>query len=142
MSSSRVGLVTFAAGLPNWRGAGQRLIHQAERSGWFEKIALVTDRTFAREHRAFWKNNESLLTRRTRGFGYWLWKPYLVSHALHEWSRDVDYVLYLDAGCEINVSQKSSRRWLEYLEMAETVQADSPCVLVNCRNMIGQKWTQ
>jgi hypothetical protein len=118
-ASSRVGLVTFAAGLPHWRAAGQRLVHQAERSGWFNKIALVTDRTLARDHGSFWQENQSFLTPRTRGFGYWIWKPYLIGHALHEWSNDVDFVLYLDAGCEINVSQKSAQRWLEYLEMAQ-----------------------
>jgi len=120
MDRPRVGLVTFAAGLPNWRAAGERLSRQALSSGRFSKISVVTDRTLPRDHRQFWRENKSILSSKVRGFGYWIWKPYLIGEALRQWSTDVDFVLYLDAGCEINNSEQSSHRWSEYLEMASS----------------------
>lgn len=117
-ANPRVGFVTFAAGLPNWRAAGKRLARQAEDSGWFEKVTLVTDRTLALDHETFWRENESVLSPGVRGFGYWIWKPYLIGEALRHWSNEVDFILYADAGCEINSSNEATQRWTQYLEMA------------------------
>jgi hypothetical protein len=51
-----------------------------------------------------------------RGFGYWRWKPAVISSALA--TSSADFVLYLDAGCELNQSLGGSARIMEYLEMA------------------------
>lgn len=51
-----------------------------------------------------------------RGFGYWRWKPAVISSALA--TSSADFVLYLDAGCELNPSASGSARIVEYLEMA------------------------
>jgi hypothetical protein len=116
----RVGLVVFAAGLPNWRAAGVRLCRQALNSGRFSKVSLVTDRTLPVDSPQFWQENRSVLSSRVKGFGFWIWKPYVIAEAMRQWSKDVDYVLYLDAGCEINDSVESMPRWLEYIELAST----------------------
>jgi len=60
-----------------------------------------------------------MLTSQSKGYGYWIWKPYLLSTALSEW-KDVDFILYADAGCEINSAGKSEDRWKEYLELASS----------------------
>jgi hypothetical protein len=36
----------------------------------------------------------------SKGFGWWLWKPYLIAKALNEMPAD-DYVIYLDATIEV-----------------------------------------
>ena len=51
-----------------------------------------------------------------RGFGYWRWKPAVISSAVA--NSSADFVLYLDAGCELNPSLSGSARFEEYLEMA------------------------
>jgi hypothetical protein len=43
------------------------------------------------------KNENPDLFQNKRGFGYWIWKPYIILDALNQIS-DGDYVVYLDAG--------------------------------------------
>jgi hypothetical protein len=49
-----------------------------------------------------------------RGGGYWLWKPFFLKKTFDE-MQDGDILLYLDAGCELNISGK--KRFLEYIEI-------------------------
>jgi hypothetical protein len=49
-----------------------------------------------------------------RGFGYWLWKPYLVLHTLHNINDD-DIIIYADAGCEFN--KKYKNRLMDYIDI-------------------------
>lgn len=42
-----------------------------------------------------------LLTAHSKGFGYWSWKPEVISQALRE-LNDGDFLLYADAGCHLN----------------------------------------
>jgi hypothetical protein len=115
MTLPRIGLVTFGAGLPNWRAAARRLGHQAAESGRFEKISVNTDHSMSTEHKEFFEKHATVLRPAVRGFGYWIWKPYLIEKALQEWGNEVDCIAYLDGGCEINSSPESQNRWEEYL---------------------------
>lgn len=63
---------------------------------------------FSRESidREFYFDNKSVLDAKfcengTRPCdGYWLWKPYFINKVMNE-AQDGDYVVYVDAGCEI-----------------------------------------
>lgn len=118
VNSTRVGLTTFGAGLPNWRAAARRLGLQAKASGWFSRTAVETDKTLWRNHDAFWRRNSALLSPKVRGFGYWIWKPYLMQHFLAAWRGSVQCLVYLDSGCDINANHVSEIKWQEYLAMA------------------------
>lgn len=115
---SRVGLLTFGGGLGAWRGAANRLAKQGQRSGWFTQVIAVTDKDLHHSHPNFTQAHRAILNRRTRGFGYWIWKPYLIQHFLHSWHKDVDLLLYLDAGHEINYAPAASLRFWDYCDMA------------------------
>lgn len=92
-----------------------RIGEEAAKSGFFDKIWLyddqTLDRTFYRERKDFFRNY-------TRGFGYWLWKPFLIKSTLENKMEEGDLLVYLDAGCEIH--PEGSKRWEEYKQMLQT----------------------
>lgn len=107
-------LVTFANSRSQWCHAGKRLRRQAIRTGWFSDVRLF-DETFIQDlYPKLWtsicRNTDS------RGFGYWRWKPALVLEMAK--SSKADFVMYLDAGCELNSSQQAGGRLTEYLDYA------------------------
>jgi hypothetical protein len=55
------------------------------------------------------------ITRNKRGFGYWLWKPIIVSRMLSEMAEG-DLFVYADAGCELSTIGFS--RFCDYLSAA------------------------
>lgn len=70
------------------------------------------------------------LTFGSRGFGYWSWKPEVIANTLEK-MREGDCLLYLDAGCHLNIDGK--KRLIEYFEILKSTrngiiafQADSP----------------
>lgn len=112
--------VTFGAGLPNWRGAARRLGRQAEDSGFFSQVRVYTERELTRDHPDFMLQHRAILTSRVRGFGYWIWKPFLIWKSL-EYARTSGLagVTYLDAGCELNLrSDDARKRLLAYRRLA------------------------
>ena len=88
--------VTFAnqSFLPSLR----RLTAQARAMAVFSNVSAVTEKDLPTD---FAQHFKSLLTPNTKGFGYWSWKPEVISHALGE-IEDGDFLLYADAGCHLN----------------------------------------
>lgn len=89
-----------------------RIGKEAKSSGFFDKIWLFNEKTIDKR---FMKERKAFFDEYKRGFGYWLWKPFLISYILKEKMQDGDILVYLDAGCEIHRSGK--QRWEEYKEM-------------------------
>jgi len=89
-------LLTFADS--RYQVALNRLRQQAILSGAFDSVITLTetdlDADFVRRH-------SSLLRKDVRGFGYWIWKPFIIKQTLDSLSAN-DALLYLDAGCHIN----------------------------------------
>jgi hypothetical protein len=59
-------------------------------------------------------SEEDFITNNKRGYGYWLWKSYLIKKTMKE-MNDNDILVYADAGCSINLNGK--KRLLEYFEI-------------------------
>ena len=89
----------------------KRLKKQAEAFDIFEKILLYNEKCFDED---FLKIFGSKLNPKTRGYGYWVWKPYIIQKALSEINED-DILLYIDAGSHLNINGKE--RFKEYLEI-------------------------
>ncbi|CAB4736054.1 unannotated protein [freshwater metagenome] len=107
--------VTFGGGEKRYRAAARRIARQASDTGLFCDTWAVTDLdmyNFAPrlgEHRPF-------IERSPHGYGYWLWKPYLLDAACN---AGFDHVVYADAGCVLNLSSRTPRsRLQDYLELA------------------------
>jgi len=119
MTNGRWAFLTFGAGLPNWRGAARRLGAQARESSWFDETVVATDRDLWSRYPEFAAQNRKVLNLRTRGYGYWIWKPFLLRELLRALDRSYDGILYADAGCELNSATSRGRaRWADYLGMA------------------------
>ena len=95
--------ITFGAGGPNYIDAGKRLIKQAKSTGYFDKIILYTEKDLKND-KEFWNKHSLFISKNKRGYGYWIWKSYIIKKTM-ETMKDDDILLYLDCGCEIGGSK-------------------------------------
>jgi len=61
-------------------------------SKWFDSVTIENPDTiadFINEHKTFFENK--------RGYGYWIWKPYIIERKLEQ-INEGDYLVYLDSG--------------------------------------------
>ena len=90
----------------------ERIRKEAEHSGFFDKLHIYDehrlDASFRKSHKQYFKDYP-------RGYGYWIWKPYLIYMTLKHEMKQGDFLVYLDAGCEIKTSGK--HRFEEYLNL-------------------------
>jgi len=96
--------ITFGAGSNAYYEAGNRLIKQANHLQLFDKIALYTDEHL-RADESFWGQHANFIENNKRGYGYWIWKSYLIKKTMDELNNG-DILMYLDCGCELEVSKK------------------------------------
>lgn len=111
-------LLTFGGGSVAYRGAVERLTREARRTGWFSRIDGVTDRALRDRHPRFVAAHQGLLVPGSRGYGYWIWKPFLVLEALRTVGSDVDGIVYLDSGTALNWTVQADRRMQQYYDVA------------------------
>jgi len=91
-----VHFITFGDGDPLARSASLRLKSQAQSTGWFKTTRAYGLATLLSDSTWFKTNGEFIIKHR-RGFGYWIWKPFLIWRTLM--SRPLnEFVIYLDAG--------------------------------------------
>jgi hypothetical protein len=96
--------ITFAANGINYIEAANRLISQAQSLNFFDQIYLYTINDLIADNQ-FWQSHSEFILKNNRGYGYWLWKPYIIKKTF-ELLSDGDILLYLDAGCEIDKNEK------------------------------------
>jgi len=96
--------ITFAANGTNYIDAANRLITQANSLNFFNQTYLYTIDDLIAD-KQFWQTHSEFILKNNRGFGYWIWKPYIIKKTLETLS-DGDILLYLDAGCEIDINEK------------------------------------
>ena len=65
-----------------------------------------------------WKGIEKLTIDHPKGFGLWIWKPIIIFDVLQN-NPEALGVIYLDAGCEINVNSVSKVRFHQYLDIVK-----------------------
>ena len=81
----------------------KRVGRQAVESGFFKDVYLYDEHSFSE---SFKKQFAQQLQRGVRGFGYWVWKPYVVLETLRK-IPERSVLLYMDAGCHINPHGKN-----------------------------------
>jgi len=113
MKNTKV-FITFGAGKKDYSDAVNRITKQAQSLNVFDKVigygvSDLKDNDFWSKHGAFMAN--------ARGFGYWLWKPYLLIKTLNS-LNDGDIVLYCDAGCELDATK--ARCMQQYFTAVDT----------------------
>jgi hypothetical protein len=101
----------------NYIDAGNRLIKQAKDLNIFDTIKLYTLDDLKNDEE-FWEDNKDFIENNSKGFGFWLWKPFLIKKTIDE-MKDNDILLYLDCGCEIDCNERDY-----FLECLKIVKKD------------------
>ncbi|MCM5555142.1 hypothetical protein [Pleomorphomonas sp. NRK KF1] len=101
--------LTFGGGRPSFRKALKSRSRQAERSQFFSSVTTVSDIDIRREE-SFWQSHGDFIEKNPKGYGYWLWKPYILIQQMKK-IPDGDILYYIDVGCEVN---KFGKRRLDY----------------------------
>jgi|TARA_R110000822_G_scaffold204978_3_gene341599 hypothetical protein len=87
-----------------------RVCNEAKETGWFDGVIADTPSTikdFIDKHKDFINNNP-------RGFGYWIWKPFIILDQLNK-MNDGDCLFYTDAGSKILPHREN--RFNEYINI-------------------------
>lgn len=98
--------ITFSSCGEKYTQAAQRLMSQAYSTQCFDKLVHYDEKSLINDTE-FWNMHANFIINNSRGYGYWIWKPYLIMKTMKSMSEG-DILLYLDAGCEID-TQKISK---------------------------------
>jgi hypothetical protein len=111
-----INFITFGSH-DNYIEAGIRLINQAYNLKIFNNIKLYSKDDLESDTN-FWSIHKDFIINNPRGFGYWIWKPYLIKKSMDKMKIN-DILLYLDCGCEIDSNEKEY-----FLKCIEIVKKD------------------
>jgi hypothetical protein len=112
-------VITFADGHSIWRRSLRRFSRQSHESNYFSRLEVYDLQVIAQSLGDFFAANKEFMVSSKRGFGYWIWKPEIIRHALDSLSEDEGGVVYLDVGCSLNFSESSKKRFEEYIKISE-----------------------
>lgn len=104
--------ITFGQG-KNFIEAAKRLMQQAYAICFFDSIQMFTDEDLMTDIH-YWSKHKDFTLSNKRGYGYFLWKPYLILKTM-ETMKDGDILVYADAGCEIDPENEERIAQLEHL---------------------------
>ena len=97
---SNIWALSFGGGGQNYIDAVNRITREFRtNTTQFDKIVAKTDADLKQDPE-FWPRHGKFIDANTRGYGYWLWKPYLIMKTL-EIMNDGDILFYVDSGCEL-----------------------------------------
>ena len=73
--------ITFGGGSNNYIKAGERLMTQVNNTNLFDKTILYTDE-YLKNDTEFWNKHSHFINKNKRGYGYWIWKPYIIKKTM------------------------------------------------------------
>jgi len=116
-----VHFVTF--GNEKYKNGRRRIVSEARNFPCFNKIHEFTEFDLMSDHDYWYKHGQFILNN-PRGYGYWIWKSYVVKKVLDNIKND-DILIYADSGCTLHPS--GIQRLYEYFDMVKS----SPCGIVS-----------
>lgn len=112
-----------------------RLMFQAKMMDIFEDGFFYDETNLPDE---FIQRFGSYLNTEVRGYGFWVWKPYIILDALNT-IKENDLLLYLDTGCYLNV--KGKKRLMQYFDLVK--KNESGFVVTNAgEDNLEYRWTK
>jgi GR25 family glycosyltransferase involved in LPS biosynthesis len=108
--------LSFGGGSEDYHQAVERIGKQAESFGIFDEIKCMTELDLQKDNE-FWEKHKNFILNNKRGYGYWIWRPYLIHKIMTEKMNDGDIIVFIDAGCELNICGK--KRFLEYIDIVK-----------------------
>lgn len=110
----KLAFLTFGGGSDNYRGAVNRICSQADTFKLFKhNIYGFTEDDLINDVE-WWKKHEKFIVNNKRGYGYWIWKCYLIKKVMNTMENG-DIIVYTDSGCELNVNGRP--RMIEYIQL-------------------------
>jgi hypothetical protein len=105
--------MTFGGPTSNFHNSVRRICNEAENLQFFDNIYGFTEMDL-KQDTDFWSKHGNFIENNQRGYGYWIWKSYLIQKELNKINEN-DILIYCDSGCQINSAGKD--RLLEYIDM-------------------------
>ena len=106
-------LITFGGPYPAYHERVKIVCEQAKKLNIFDDVRGF-DETSLKSDTEFWNAHGEFVEKNQRGYGHWLWKPYLIKRTLADLSEN-DILVYMDAGCTIN--PYGIQRLNEYIDL-------------------------
>lgn len=109
----KIVFITFGGPTVNYHNAVKRICKEASDFELFNEVYGYTEKDL-QQNAQFWEKHGQFITNNQRGYGYWIWKPYLIQKKIEELNYG-DFLIYADAGCKINKNGK--QRFFEYIDI-------------------------
>ena len=112
--------LSFGGPTSNYHRRVQQICTQANKYlPHFEPAIGIAEKELQQDE--FWTLHGSFIHNNPRGYGHWIWKPYLIYKTMREQLNEGDFLIYCDAECTINVygMQKLEEQYLQTLETTE-----------------------
>ena len=97
--------ISFGGPSPFYYRAVNRICGEAKETKLFDSVIGYTDEHL-KSDKEFWKKHGKFITENRKGYGYWLWKPYLIKKRLNE-IKEGELLFYSDAGSGFNLKYSS-----------------------------------
>ena len=110
--------ISFGGPSPFYYRAVNRLCGEAKDTKLFDSVIGYTDEHLKSDTN-FWKQHGKFISKNRKGYGYWLWKPYLIKKRLKE-IKDGELLFYTDAGSSFNVKYPSNFMKVRIAEVKKT----------------------
>ena len=69
----------------------------------FKKVFCINSDDLKVKYPEFYSQHSSFIENNPRGYGYWIWKPYLIWKTMESLNEN-DILFYMDSGCQLNYS--------------------------------------
>lgn len=113
-------MVTFAEGSIRWNLSARRLVREGLSSNLFAKVSRVRLANLSAYPEVTSLIQSNFISKDTKGFGYWVWKPFVIKHALEALATEGGGVIYMDAGCSVHNSPEAKKRLEELVNKANS----------------------
>ena len=112
-NTQKVYAMSFGGGSKNFHDAVLRIKNELSNANVFDDITIYTDKDLKNDT-SFWDKHNEFIENNSRGYGYWIWKPYLIMKTFEKMNNN-DILLYLDAGCELPNNENNKDKILELI---------------------------
>jgi hypothetical protein len=128
--------LTFGGPTERYHNNVDRICKEAGAFNIFNNIVGLKD-DYLKNDANFWDMHHKFIENNLRGYGHWLWKPYIVKKQL-ELMNDNDILVYADSGCELNVN--GLHRLIEYFNIVNAHE----CGLLSfqMKHLLEKAWTK
>ena len=118
----------------------KRICDEAKNIDFFDEIVPFTEKDLQGDVE-FWNKHGNFIENNKRGYGYWLWKPFLIKKELDKLNEN-DILIYCDCGCEINSNGKPRLR--EYIDLLNHTENEYGLISFELEmpNCVERKWTK